>query len=471
MKLHELEVGDSRAGQKRERDAVAGRDGADSSSRERPGRRRPSRAAWTSARLDEPAVAIEESDAAGPPVRRRSPARRSRGRRPSAPAAARAVRASTRPISRPVASCACSTRRTECAPSCARCGCPVGQAVERRAPVQQLARRSAGPSRTSTSTACRIRTGRRRPRACRQRAAPASRRRRPRPRCRPARSRCCRPPDRTSSARGRVPCACSAIAARNPAMPLPTIEEVGRQPVGASRTRSTRRLQCSSINFNRIMIDANRKPSTRRAGVSRVRVTVRADRTAYEVVIGPGLLAELSTSAAGAARRNRPPSSVAARYGAGMVASCGSTPPDGRCSSVTANGPRPSPPPVACMTSSRAAGSIAPAPSSPSAAAWSATWRALPPPRTCVACRLVQVPTTLLVVSVSTTSSVARRIHGSTTSTLRVVLVTPTRSRLLRSGTRSPCTDQRARGRGGASNPRRAATTPSQSCRQRAFSA
>ena len=46
---------------------------------------------------------------------------------------------STRPISRPVASCACSTRRTLCAPSMASAGCAVGVAIERGAPLDQLA--------------------------------------------------------------------------------------------------------------------------------------------------------------------------------------------------------------------------------------------------------------------------------------------------------------------------------------------
>ena len=50
----------------------------------------------------------------------------------------RASRA-TRPISRPVASCACSTRRTLCAPSLASAGCPSAVAIELHAPLDQLA--------------------------------------------------------------------------------------------------------------------------------------------------------------------------------------------------------------------------------------------------------------------------------------------------------------------------------------------
>ena len=46
---------------------------------------------------------------------------------------------STRPISRPVASRACSTRRTLCAASRPSAGLPVGVAIERRAPLDQLA--------------------------------------------------------------------------------------------------------------------------------------------------------------------------------------------------------------------------------------------------------------------------------------------------------------------------------------------
>ncbi len=47
---------------------------------------------------------------------------------------------STRPISRPVASAACSTRRTLCAPSDASAGSPSAVAIEPRAPLDELAR-------------------------------------------------------------------------------------------------------------------------------------------------------------------------------------------------------------------------------------------------------------------------------------------------------------------------------------------
>ena len=111
----------------------------DSSSRGTPVRRHRSRAAPRGARRSPRCHRLSRT------------ARRTHRRRSTMQARARALRASANPmapatraqsaraISRPVASCACSTRRTLCAPSRPRAGAAVGIPIERDAPLDQLA--------------------------------------------------------------------------------------------------------------------------------------------------------------------------------------------------------------------------------------------------------------------------------------------------------------------------------------------
>ena len=191
MELHELEIGDARAG-------------VDTPSR---CRRRSRPRGFVVSRNTCPAPPVASSTRRG--ARRRDAGRRRQEPRADAAAVldhqlddprvvvrptvgscdARSHR--TRPISRPVASRACSTRRTLCAPSHRQRRRAVGSTIERRAPATSARGRKRGPSSTSTLTAAlvaqtvagRQRVGGMQRPACR-------RRRRPR-RCRPARSRCC----------------------------------------------------------------------------------------------------------------------------------------------------------------------------------------------------------------------------------------------------------------------------------------
>ena len=171
MKLHELEVGDARAGEIRERDAVAGRDRRDWSSRDRPGRRRPSRAAWRAARASPSRpVRVEKPDAGDAPVlddrlhgdgviddhdasQRRRAARPARGRSRGRSRRARAARAapSARPRARDRARRRAGDRRPR--------------------PTRSARARSAGPSATSTCTAALVAQAVAGRESCRRRAA------------------------------------------------------------------------------------------------------------------------------------------------------------------------------------------------------------------------------------------------------------------------------------------------------------
>ncbi len=104
-------------------------------------------------------------------------------------AASRHAAQSARPISRPVASPACRTRRTLCAASSPSASCRPRRGRSGR-PSRSARARSAGPPRRARARPLR-RTARRRRGSCRQRAAPGCRRDRSPPRCRPARSRYC----------------------------------------------------------------------------------------------------------------------------------------------------------------------------------------------------------------------------------------------------------------------------------------
>ena len=196
MELDELEIGDARAGQVRERDAVAGRHG---------GIRR---------------LAIDLARAAGGQQRGararlgRARRRRSRNRTP----ATRAVlddglhrhgvietstdREADEPRGQHAADLAAGrVVRVQHAPDRVRAFAreverAVRRAIERRAPLDQLVERSA-----ALPTRARARPLVAQPvagaRSCPRRGVRASRRRRRRRRCRPARSRCCRRRDRT----------------------------------------------------------------------------------------------------------------------------------------------------------------------------------------------------------------------------------------------------------------------------------
>ncbi len=268
MKLDELEIGDvAHRPETRARHRRRWRR-PDWWCRERPVPRRRSRAAWTkrAASTSRPSRSRNRTPASAP-VAPPSPARRSRGRRPSAPAARRAVRPARdrSPVrSRPRHAVRAATA---CAPSLRQMRPSIGQPVERGAPPEQLVD-VARPLVHQDVNGLPDRRGRRRPRSCRRRAAPASRRRRPLRRCLPARNQCSpRAGSDLVSTRTR-PCAWSAIAARSPAMPLPTMRKSAAS--GRTSTLAAPRV-CSGwspINFNRIMIDANRKPSPGRERVS-----------------------------------------------------------------------------------------------------------------------------------------------------------------------------------------------------------
>ena len=139
MELDELEIGDARAGAIRHRDAVAGRD------------RRIGRLA-----VDLPRAAGRQQHHVRPRAiasvpsscRNRAPTQRPPSTiRSTTRAWSWAVTLgrpatrchSARPISRPVASAACSTRRALCAASMRKRELAVGIAIEARAPLDQLA--------------------------------------------------------------------------------------------------------------------------------------------------------------------------------------------------------------------------------------------------------------------------------------------------------------------------------------------
>ena len=233
MELHELEVGDARAGAPRHRDAVARGDlgvgrlavhlpGAAGRQQRRRGadrlpRRPPDRGSATPT-----ARPSSISDGGGARVLDGVDARMRGGRAPTA----------CRRWSRPVVSRACSTRRTLCAASRASASSPFGCAIEGRAPVHQLVRRRPARCSTRMRTASTIAQ----PVAGGQRVLRVQlrrcRRRRPRRRCRPARSRCCPRPSAALVSSSTSPDSASSSAARSAAIPLPTMRKSGEDRNG-----------------------------------------------------------------------------------------------------------------------------------------------------------------------------------------------------------------------------------------------
>ena len=112
----------ARAGAIRHRDAVAGRDRRIGRLADRPARRRRSRAAPTCARATprSPSSCRNSTPTQRPSSTIRIDDARVRVRSATLGERRRRAATATRPISRPVASCACSTRRTLCAPSMRR---------------------------------------------------------------------------------------------------------------------------------------------------------------------------------------------------------------------------------------------------------------------------------------------------------------------------------------------------------------
>ena len=384
MKLHELEVGDARAGQKRERDAVAGGDGrigrlaedlSGAAGREQRGRR---------ARLDQPAVAVEESDAT----------RRARRSTIACTTVAWSIDRQRRRRAEPRGQHAADL------PSGGVCGVQhaphrvralarqmrraVRQRGRTRRPTRAARRRSAAPRcdqdvhglRVAQAVAGRDRVGG----VQRRRVVGADR-------CRNAALRvasAARAGSALVSTRTR-PCACERDRRPQAGDAAADDEEVGAKLVGHQRPCSTCLLRWSPINFNRIMIDANRKPSPGRERLSDSHRRP-GDRTAYDVLIGPGLLSDVSASRGRAARRNRRGRQLRPGLAPAWPPAAGQRGRAARCSFPTASAQRRSPRSARLYDAFVAPGARSRrAPSSRSAAAWSATWRALPPRPTCVA--------------------------------------------------------------------------------------
>ena len=153
VKLDELEVGHARAGLERHGDAVAGRDGGFVVSRKTcPAPPVASSVARRSTSSSRPSPTDERRAATHRRRRITSDIASASSMTRDARGAPRRCCHSTRPISRPVASRACSTRRTLCAASRPSAGAPSASR-SKRAPQSISSRRSADRRSTSTWTA------------------------------------------------------------------------------------------------------------------------------------------------------------------------------------------------------------------------------------------------------------------------------------------------------------------------------
>ena len=194
MKLHELEIGDTRAGQPRHGDAVAGRDLAGWSSRDRPARRRRSRAASARARdLAQPPPAAGSGRRRRPPSLEQSATAPARARRPA-------------PADAPVARCpqhaadlaARGVARVQHAPDAVRRfarRAPAGRRHRDRRPrprreLGDIARAALDQHAHGRRVAQAVAGGK-----VSWKCSSGESSDRPRRRCRPGRSRCCLRPD------------------------------------------------------------------------------------------------------------------------------------------------------------------------------------------------------------------------------------------------------------------------------------